>query len=56
MYAVVTAILISTAPGSAPENLAAFFTDAGPELCYKTADRLNDRDDSVLYVCKVAPQ
>lgn len=54
MYAVVTAILIATAPGTAPENKAAYFTAEGPELCYAAADKLNDRDDSTLYVCKVA--
>ena len=47
MYAVVTAILIATAPGTAPENKAAYFTAEGPQLCY-------DQADTVLYVCKVA--
>lgn len=54
MYAVVTAILIATAPGSPPENIAAYFTAQGPQMCYAAADKLNDRDDSTLYVCKVA--
>lgn len=54
MYAIVTAILIATTPGLAPENKAAYFTDEGPDLCYLQADKLNDRDDSTLYVCKVA--
>lgn len=54
MYAIVTAILIATTPGLAPENKAAYFTNEGPELCYAAADKLNDRDDSTLYVCKVA--
>jgi len=54
MYAIVTAILVATTPGLAPENKAAYFTAEGPELCYAAADKLNDRDDSTLYVCKVA--
>lgn len=54
MYAVITAILIATTPGAAPENKAAYFTAEGPQLCYDQADKLNDRDDTVLYVCKVA--
>lgn len=54
MYAIVTAILIATTAGSPPENKAAYFTTEGPELCYAQADKLNDRDDSTLYVCKVA--
>lgn len=54
MYSIVTAILIATTPGLAPENKAAYFTAEGPQLCYDQADKLNDRDDSTLYVCKVA--
>jgi hypothetical protein len=54
MYAIVTAILVMTTAGSPPENVAAYFTEAGPAMCYAAADRLNDRDDSTLYVCKVA--
>lgn len=54
MYAVITAILIATTPGLEPDTKAAYFTAEGPKLCYDTADKLNDRDDSTLYVCKVA--
>lgn len=54
MYNIVTAILIATTPGLAPENKAAYFTAEGPQLCYEQADKLNDRDDTVLYICKVA--
>lgn len=54
MYAIVTAILLATTPGQAPETKAAYFTAEGPELCYAAADKLNERDDSTLYVCKVA--
>lgn len=54
MYAIVTAILISTTPGAPPENLATYFTTDGPAMCYAEADRRNDRDDSTLFVCKTA--
>lgn len=54
MYAIVTAILISTTPGAPPENLAAYFTADGPGMCIAEADRRNDRDDSTLFICKTA--
>jgi hypothetical protein len=54
MYAIVTAVLIATTPGQAPESVAAYFTAQGPVMCYAQADRLNDRDDSTLFTCKVA--
>lgn len=54
MYAIVTAILIATTPGAAPESLAAYFTAEGPDMCYAEADRRNDRDDSTLFTCKTA--
>lgn len=54
MYAIVTAVLIATTPGNAPETLAAYFTEQGPAMCWAEADRRNDRDDNTLFTCKVA--
>ncbi len=54
MYAVITAILIATTAGAPSENKAAYFTAEGPELCYAQAHKLNARDQSTLYTCKVA--
>lgn len=53
MYAIVTAILIATTPAQPPENIAAYFTANGPQMCYDEADRRNDSDSQTLYVCKV---
>ena len=53
MYAIVTAILIATAPGAEPDNLAAFFTADGPELCAAVAEGLNSSKPTTLYVCEV---
>jgi hypothetical protein len=53
MYAIVTAILIATAPQTPPENLAAFFTVDGPALCTAIAEGLNSGKPETLYVCEV---
>lgn len=39
---VITAILSFTGPSAPPENIAAFFTDSGPELCRINAKALNE--------------
>lgn len=54
MYAVITAILIATAPGAEPDNMAAFFTDVGPELCRTVAAEMNRSGTETLYVCEVS--
>lgn len=50
---IITAILVATAPGQQPDNMAAFFTPDGPTMCYVLADKLNDADTDVLFVCEV---
>lgn len=54
MFAIVTAILIATAPGVEPDNLAAFFTADGPALCAAVAQGLNSSKPETLYVCEVS--
>lgn len=49
----VFAILVATAPGQQPDNVALFLTPDGPTMCYALADKLNDTDTDVLYVCEV---
>ena len=51
MQALIFAMLVATAPGQAPDNQAAFFTEDGPELCAALADALNTGE--ILYVCEV---
>lgn len=53
MFAVITAILIASAPGVTPDNRAAFFTEDGPQLCYALAEALNRSGTETLYVCEV---
>lgn len=54
MYAIITAILVATAPGLPPDNLAAFFTDDGPALCAAVAKAMNNSGTEILYVCEVS--
>lgn len=53
MFAIVTAILIATAPGVEPDNLAAFFTADGPDMCQAVAEAMNSSKTETLYVCEV---
>lgn len=53
MYALITAILVATSPGTPPDNLAAFFTVEGPALCAAVAEAMNDSGTETLYVCEV---
>ena len=53
MRALIFAMLVATAPGEAPDNQAAFFTEDGPELCAELAEALNKTGTDVLYVCEV---
>lgn len=53
MYAIITAILVATAPGMPPDNVGAFFTDTGPELCRTVAAEMNRTGTETLYVCEV---
>lgn len=53
MQALIFAMLVATAPGQAPDNQAAFFTEDGPELCAALAEALNKSGTETLYVCEV---
>jgi len=53
MQAVIFAMLVATEPGSPPDNLAAFLTEDGPQLCQALADGLNRTGTETLYVCEV---
>lgn len=48
----ITALLIVTEPGQPPENLAAFFSHDGPEMCQALARALNEDHPPELYVCQ----
>lgn len=51
MQALIFAMLVATAPGQAPDNQAAFFTEEGIEQCRTLAEALNTGE--TLYVCEV---
>lgn len=53
MQAMIFAMLVATAPGTPPDNLAAFLTEDGPQLCRALADGLNRTGTEILYVCEV---
>jgi hypothetical protein len=53
MQALIFAMLVVTVPGQEPDNLAAFFTEEGPELCRLMADALNKTGTEAIFVCEV---
>ena len=53
MQAMIFAMLVATAPGTPPDNPAAFLTEDGPQLCQALADGLNHTGTETLYVCEV---
>lgn len=53
MNVFIFAILVATAPGQPPDNVALFVTPEGADMCHKLADKLNDTDTDILYVCEV---
>lgn len=53
MNVLIFAILVATAPGQQPDNLAVFLTEDGPELCAAFAEALNSGSTDVLFVCEV---
>lgn len=53
MQALIFAMLVATAPGQQPDNLAAFLTEDGPQLCQALADGLNRTGTEAIYVCEV---
>jgi len=49
----IMAMLVATAPEHEPENVAAFFTEQGPELCALMAEAMNNANTDTLFVCEV---
>lgn len=53
MQPLIFAMLVATAPGAPPDNLAAFLTEDGHVLCQALADGLNRTGTETLYVFEV---